>query len=130
MLDETDNTAPAMADDDPAPRADGRFQKGRSGNPKGRPKRVAAPADDDVREKVLGEVVAARIDGRVRKMTIRELVMRQLVKRCVDGDPRAIALLMQPELRLSKKALAQIDQGMTPEQEDALLERFVARQTT
>lgn len=60
-----------------------RFQKGKSGNPKGRPpgRRSAIPYDH-----VLGQMVTIRENGRDRRVTAAEAFLLQLTKRGLEGD--------------------------------------------
>jgi len=67
------------------------FQKGRSGNPKGRPKGSKNLAT------LLGEALDEKVmlteDGRRRRVTKRELVIKQLVNKSASADLRAIKQL-------------------------------------
>ena len=60
-----------------------RFQKGRSGNPKGRPRgrRRDIPYDT-----LLGQMVTVREDGRERRVTAAEAFILQLTKKGLEGD--------------------------------------------
>ena len=60
-----------------------RFQKGRSGNPKGRPRnrRRDIPYDS-----LLGQMVTVREDGRERRVTAAEAFILQLTKKGLEGD--------------------------------------------
>jgi hypothetical protein len=69
------------------PRHDG-FQKGRSGNPKGRPKGSKNLAT--LLGEALDEKVMVTEDGRRRRVTKRELVIKQLVNKSASADLRAI----------------------------------------
>jgi hypothetical protein len=62
------------------------FQKGRSGNPQGRPhnRRREIPYDA-----VLGQMVIIREDGRERRVTAAEAFLLQLTKRALEGDSSA-----------------------------------------
>lgn len=64
----------------------GRFAKGTSGNPKGRPrgKRNALPF-----EAVLGQLVTVREDGRERRVTAAEAFLLHMTKRGLEGDGAA-----------------------------------------
>ena len=65
-----------------------RFKKGKSGNPRGRPKK-----QDDIYtllQRVLRRKV--RVNGADRKMLIREALIRKLRDLALSGDPRAISL--------------------------------------
>jgi Family of unknown function (DUF5681) len=69
-----------------------RFQKGRSGNPKGRPrgsKNLATLLDE-----ALGERVVINERGRKRTATKREVFLKQMVNQAAQGDLRAIRLLL------------------------------------
>lgn len=63
-----------------------RFQKGRSGNPRGRPRnrRREIPYDH-----VLGQMVTIREDGRERRVTAAEAFLLQLTKKGLEGDSSA-----------------------------------------
>src|SRR5215204_954455 len=60
-----------------------RFHKGRSGNPKGRPRgrRRDIPYDT-----LLGQMVTVREDGRERRVTAAEAFILQLTKKGLEGD--------------------------------------------
>jgi len=65
-----------------------RFKKGKSGNPRGRPKK-----QDDIYtllQRVLKRKV--RLKGADRKMPIREALIRKLRDLALSGDPRAMSL--------------------------------------
>ena len=64
------------------------FPKGRSGNPKGRPK-SKRPGQTDVSE-LLNEPVKVKAGGKVRSMQSFEAGFRQLAKKAHGGDLRAI----------------------------------------
>jgi hypothetical protein len=88
-----------------------RFRHGQSGNPKGA-KNLAT-----LMEKVLKEPVVISENGRRRRITKREAMLKQLVNRAAGGDPRAIQLLLgeirQLEARLEAAVSdeAPLDQG-------------------
>lgn len=78
--------------DDPAKSGYGRppratqFKKGRSGNPRGRPrgKHSTVPYDS-----VLGQMVTIREDGRERRVTAAEAFLLQLTQKGLAGDSAA-----------------------------------------
>jgi hypothetical protein len=68
------------------PPTEHRFTKGRSGNPKGRPRnrRHELPYD-----RVLGQMVTIREDGRDRRITAAEAFLLQLTRKGLQGDSAA-----------------------------------------
>src|SRR5438045_751149 len=60
-----------------------RFEKGRSGNPRGRPKnrKRGLPYDH-----VLGQMVTVREDGREKRVTAAEAFLLHLTKKGLEGD--------------------------------------------
>ncbi|GGD45544.1 hypothetical protein GRI62_09980 [Erythrobacter arachoides] len=68
------------------PPAATRFAKGRSGNPKGRPKNRRRQLPHDA---VLGQMVTIREDGRERRVTAAEAFLLQLTQKGLAGDSAA-----------------------------------------
>jgi len=65
------------------PPASTRFKKGRSGNPKGRPRNRRRDIPYDT---LLGQMVTIREDGRERRVTAAEAFILQLTKKGLEGD--------------------------------------------
>ena len=65
-----------------------RFQKGRSGNPGGRPKMERDFAK--LIDSELDEVVTGDTDGRKIKLTKRQFIAKRLVSEAAKGDLRAL----------------------------------------
>ena len=100
------------------------FQKGRSGNPKGRPKgskNFATLLTD-----ALDEKVQVTEDGKRRRVTKRELVIKQLVNKSASADLRAIKQLtdiVQGVERRSEAASAPpLPQAFTAADEEVIAE--------
>ncbi len=78
-----------------------RFQKGRSGNPKGRPR--GSNNFSTLLEDALNEKVTVKQGGRRRTISKREAMVKQLANKAASGDHRSIqlmvALLQQFETR-------------------------------
>ena len=68
-----------------------RFQKGRSGNPRGRPK--GAPNLATALARTLKEPVVITEQGRKKTITKFEAAVKQLVNKAASGEARAIAHL-------------------------------------
>ena len=73
-----------------------RFQKGHSGNPKGRPRgsRNASTLLDEA----LKEQVIVSENGHRRSVTKLEAILKQLVNRAAQGDHRATQLLLAHQI--------------------------------
>lgn len=63
-----------------------RFTKGRSGNPRGRPKNRRREVPYDT---LLGQMVTIREDGRERRVTAAEAFILQLTRKGLQGDSAA-----------------------------------------
>ena len=101
-----------------------RFQKGQSGNPRGRPAKnlpalvVAA----------LNEPVYVTTNGKRRRITKREAVIAQLVNKSATADLRATKMLIDIMKDIEKKAGAapSPETSLTPADEEVIAQ-FVAR---
>jgi uncharacterized protein DUF5681 len=69
-----------------------RFRKGRSGNPKGRPRGSKSLAT--LFAEALDETVVVKEDGRRRAITKREAIVKQLVNRSAGADLAAMRMLL------------------------------------
>jgi hypothetical protein len=87
-----------------------RFQKGRSGNPKGRP--VGSKNIETLLTAALNEPLAVNENGKRRKISKREVIIRQLVNKSAAADLKAIqmviALLQQVEARQDAPSMTEV----------------------
>ncbi len=84
----------------------GRFKKGTSGNPKGRPPGAKSSVPYDT---VLGQMVTIREDGRQRRVTMAEAFILQLTRKGLAGDSAAArsSLAAIEAARASRSAIDQ-----------------------
>ena len=78
------------------------FKKGQSGNPRGRPpgsKNLTTLLNDE-----LNETVTMTENGRRRKITKREAVIKQLVNKSASAEARSLKILLDLMLNLEARA--------------------------
>jgi hypothetical protein len=66
----------------------GQFEKGRSGNPKGRPR--GSRSVESMLDKVTQESIPVTENGRTRRMPKSEAILRQLIAKALSGNLGAI----------------------------------------
>jgi hypothetical protein len=64
-----------------------RFKPGRSGNPRGRPRK--SKELNKLIQSELDKTIAVKEDGREKRITKREAIVTQLVNRAIKGDTKA-----------------------------------------
>jgi len=84
-----------------------RFQKGKSGNPSGRPKK--APLQQELFRKELSRRVAITEGGRSQRITKGELLARQVVTRAIKGESTALRMMMRLSELLDASALRETE---------------------
>ena len=98
-----------------------RFQPGRSGNPRGRPrtrKNLATMARE-----VLQQPVAVMVNGRRRTVPALQAVLQKLLARGLkDGDPRALSALiaLSGHAGLTEAVAAEGEGGLSAEEREVL----------
>lgn len=102
-----------------------RFQKGRSGNPKGRPK-GARNFGTELQE-ALGQTVLVREGGVARRVTRRGAVVLSLLAKALKGDVRAAALLIAAEQRADAAKQGAPDGEALSAEEAEVMAGFEAR---
>jgi hypothetical protein len=100
-----------------------RFQKGKSGNPKGRPKGTHNMAT--ALERTLHEKVVITENGQRKKVTKGEAAVKQLVNKAASGDLAAMRLLSALASAAEvESAGAQKESGMA-EADQKIIDRFL-----
>jgi hypothetical protein len=108
------------------PPVDTRFQKGKSGNPKGRPKGTQNFAT--VLLRTLREQVVINENGRRREITKLEAAVKQLVNKAATGDLRALSQLISLTLTAEQSAAAEMTPNQTLSDVDQkVFQRFLKR---
>ncbi len=70
----------------------GQFIKGKSGNPKGRPKRNLKTRPNECLNKILSQFVETTINGKHKKITCLEVLIHKLVSEIIKGDDTKLLL--------------------------------------
>lgn len=109
------------------PPSHARFQPGRSGNPKGRPKK--SHAQENALQRVLSQPVPIAIDGKRTTVPASEALYHKLLQMALSGNIRAISeltkLLMAQE---SPQQTTSEDNKMTSPDDEAVIARYLQRQ--
>lgn len=106
------------------PRA-GQFKKGRSGNPKGRPK-GSGNFKTDLLE-VMGQTVIITENGQRRAVTGRKAVALRLLHQALQGDTKALSNLTAHLLKHDIDADAKPQAEVVTENDRAIIEDFLRR---
>lgn len=72
-----------------------RFNKGRSGNPKGRPKGAPPASPGELLRKVLNSEVLVKQDGECVRMSRIEVIFNTTTTKAMKGDSRATAQVLK-----------------------------------
>lgn len=102
-----------------------RFRKGRSGNPKGRPKHTRNLRSDLVEE--LRESILVREGNRERHISKQRAMLKSLTARAIKGDPRAANIILNMIMRVLEREAPLDSTGDLDAADRAILERFYMR---
>jgi Family of unknown function (DUF5681) len=92
-----------------------RWRPGQSGNPKGRPKGTKGFVK--ILNEELEQTYQIEEGGKLRKITKRRLIAKQLINRAMKGDTRAMAYVMgvEPEFEPQVEP-TKLDDDMSPQE--------------
>ena len=104
-----------------------RFRKGQSGNPSGKRKAKPMHQEND-REAVLSQRLTMTLQGKRVTVTARQAMYQKLLAMALDGNLRAMALLLKLDPQNENLKPAAPDTAEVSEHEEALIARFLQRQ--
>ena len=102
-----------------------RFNKGQSGNPKGRPGGVKNLST--LLSEALNEPVIVAENGGRRTISKRQAIIKQLVNQSAKGDWRATKLLLDIQLDIEHRSEPQTAESSFGSADDKVIEQLKAR---
>lgn len=110
------------------PPAHTRFKKGKSGNPKGRPKNKVQSLDETL-NKVLQRKVPITEKGKTKYVILGEAIFLQTATMALKGDLKALDLLIKkwPAINFYKRQISALDitDNMTEEEAGKIYEASI-----
>ena len=101
------------SDDSPVgyqrPPVHSRFQKGQSGNPRGRPKKKPDFFEDAA--EILGTPVTGQAKGKAITLSVAQAVFRTLCRKALKGDNRALRRVIDLMLTLEPQARQEFEEN-------------------
>lgn len=106
------------------PRAN-RFKAGKSGNPKGRPKRYQSMKDDLIEE--LQETVTITENGKTRKLSKQRIMIKRVMAKALNGDLHNARLLVNMLQKHLPQESSEVDNvtDMLPQEDEELLSFYI-----
>lgn len=102
-----------------------RFKKGKSGNPKGRPKGVKNFAS--YLDEMLKAKVNVQTDGVLKKLNTTQAALAQLRLKALKGNPRALEKLLDYAERFCAEQDAKASEKTITREDQAIFETYKAR---
>lgn len=106
------------------PPRNGQFPKGKSGNPKGRPK--GSKNFMTLLEKELAQSIIVSENGKKKTLTRLQAMVKRLVADALQGGSKSLLLLLDILRRSDRLEGAEAD-GLLPDGYEAILEAYVER---
>lgn len=106
------------------PPKSGQFKKGKSGNPKGRPK--GASNFLKVLEKELDQSIVVSENGKKKTITRLQAMVKRLVAGALQGEQKALLTLVEVLRRTGKFSEVEVE-NLLPDDFEDMLELYVAR---
>jgi|MDSW01.1.fsa_nt_gb hypothetical protein len=107
------------------PPKSGQFKKGKSGNPKGRPKGTRN-LSADLKEELAMRIVTKEGD-RVQKLSKQRALVKTLTNKALNGDQRAIATLVKLIERLLTDAEEEVEDVPLSKADQQIIAEFLKR---
>jgi hypothetical protein len=102
-----------------------RFRPGQSGNPRGRPK--DAKNLSTLVHEALNEPVVVTENGRRRKVSKRQAIIKQLINRSAQGDLKAMQMLLSTMQEIERRNEAESAVTTFAAADEKVLEQLTAR---
>jgi len=106
------------------PPKSGQLKQGRSGNPKGRPK--GSNNFLTILEQELGQSIIVNENGRKKKITRLQAMVKRIVAGALQGDQKALLTLIEI-LRRTGRFEETVVENLLPDNYEAILDSYVAR---
>lgn len=106
------------------PSESGRFKKGKSGNPKGRPK--GSNNFLTLLEQELGQSIVVNENGKKKTITRLQAMVKRMVAGALQGDQKQLLTLVEILRRTGRFEETDID-GLLPDDYESILDSYVAQ---
>jgi hypothetical protein len=106
------------------PPKSGQFKQGRSGNPKGRPK--GSRNFVTLLEQELAQTIVVNENGRKRKITRLQAMVKRMVAGALQGEHRSLLTLIEVLRRTGRFEDTSVD-SLLPDNYEAILDSYVAQ---